>query len=47
MTAETIVRGIEAVLEHGNDDTMRSLANAIIREQRREIADIDAWLAAR
>lgn len=37
----------EAVLEHGSDDTTRSLANAIIREQRREIAEIDAWLAAR
>lgn len=35
----------EAVLEHGKDEETRSLAQAIIREQRREIAEIDAWLA--
>lgn len=44
---EAAIAMSEAVLQHGSDETTRSLANAIIREQRREIAQIDAWLAAR
>lgn len=34
-------------LEHGRDAEARTLAEQIIAEQRREIAEIDAWLAAR
>lgn len=34
-------------LEHGTDPEARELAEKIIGEQRAEIAQIDAWLAAR
>lgn len=34
-------------LRHGDDPQARALAEKIIRDQRAEIAQIDAWLAAR
>lgn len=34
-------------LSHGKDATARALAEKIIGDQRAEIAQIDAWLAAR
>ena len=34
-------------LEHGTDPEARALAEKIIGDQRAEIAQIDAWLAAR
>ncbi len=37
----------ETQLDHGRDTEARTLAEQIIAEQRREIAEIDAWLAAR
>lgn len=37
----------ETQLTHGRDEQARMLAEQIIAEQRREIAEIDAWLAAR
>lgn len=37
----------ETQLEHGSNAETRALAEQIIAEQRREIADIDRWLAAR
>lgn len=37
----------EIRLAHGRDEQTRTLAEQIIAEQRREIAEIDAWLAAR
>lgn len=37
----------EIQLAHGRDEQARTLAEEIIAEQRREIAEIDAWLAAR
>lgn len=37
----------ETQFEHGRDAEARALAEQIIAEQRREIAEIDAWLAAR
>lgn len=37
----------ETQLAHGRDTEARTLAEQIIAEQRREIAEIDAWLAAR
>lgn len=37
----------EAELRHGDDPEARALAEKIIRDQRAEIAEIDAWLAAR
>lgn len=37
----------ETLLTHGKDAETRRLAQDIIREQRREIAQIDAWLAQR
>lgn len=37
----------EIELAHGRDEQARTLAEEIIAEQRREIAEIDAWLAAR
>lgn len=35
------------VLEHGGDARIRALAEAVIREQEREIAEMEGWLAAR
>lgn len=37
----------EAELRHGKDPQARALAEKIIRDQRAEIAEIDAWLASR
>jgi uncharacterized protein (DUF305 family) len=37
----------ETQLEHGSDAEARTLAEQIIAEQRREIAEIDRWLASR
>ena len=37
----------EVELRHGNDAKARALAEKIISDQRAEIAQIDAWLAAR
>lgn len=37
----------ETELRHGDDPQARTLAEKIIRDQRAEIAEIDAWLAAR
>jgi uncharacterized protein (DUF305 family) len=37
----------EAELRHGDDPEARALAEKIIADQRAEIAQIDAWLAAR
>lgn len=37
----------EVELRHGKDATARALAQKIIGDQRAEIAQIDAWLAAR
>ena len=37
----------EVELRHGKDATARALAEKIIGDQRAEIAQIDAWLAAR
>lgn len=37
----------ETELRHGDDPQVRALAEKIIRDQRAEIAQIDAWLAAR
>ncbi|WP_435418084.1 DUF305 domain-containing protein [Parerythrobacter aurantius] len=44
---EAAIAMSETVLEHGKDAETRALAEAIIREQRREISEIDAWLAKR
>jgi uncharacterized protein (DUF305 family) len=40
------IRMSEVLLKHGKDQQTRALAEEIIKAQRREIADIDAWLAA-
>lgn len=37
----------ETLLRHGKDQQTRALAQEIIEAQRREIAEIDAWLARR
>ncbi|MEM8695748.1 MAG: DUF305 domain-containing protein [Pseudomonadota bacterium] len=37
----------EIVLEHGTDPETRALAEAIIESQSAEIAQMEAWLAAR
>lgn len=37
----------ETALRHGDDPEARALAEKIIRDQRAEIAQIDAWLTAR
>ncbi len=37
----------EIQLEYGTDNAARTLAEQILAEQRREIAEIDKWLAAR
>ena len=37
----------EIQLAHGRDEQALTLAEEIIAEQRREVAEIDAWLAAR
>ena len=37
----------EVELRHGKEATARALAEKIISDQRAEIAQIDAWLAAR
>ena len=34
-------------LEHGRSDEMKTLANKIIDEQSKELAQIDEWLARR
>lgn len=34
-------------LEHGKDPTQRKLAEAIIKAQQKEIADMQAWLKAK
>ncbi len=44
---EAAIAMSETVLEHGKDAETKALAEAIIREQRREISEIDAWLAKR
>ena len=36
----------EIVIEHGADPEIRALALAIIEAQEREIAELEAWLAA-
>ena len=35
----------EVVLQYGRDETTKKWAGDIIREQRREIAEMQAWLA--
>jgi uncharacterized protein (DUF305 family) len=37
----------EVVLKHGKDKQTRKWANDIIREQKREIAEMQAWLKAK
>lgn len=37
----------ETELRHGDDRQARALAEKIVRDQRAEIAEIDAWLTAR
>lgn len=41
------IRMSEVLLRHGKDQQTRALAQEIIEAQRREIAQIDAWFAAR
>jgi uncharacterized protein (DUF305 family) len=44
---QAAIRMSEVLLRHGKDQQTRALAQEIIEAQRREIAQIDGWLAAR
>jgi uncharacterized protein (DUF305 family) len=37
----------EVAIQHGRDDDVKRLARKIVDDQRKEIAEIDAWLAKR
>jgi uncharacterized protein (DUF305 family) len=45
MTTPATPKWSEVQLQHGTDEQVKRLARKIIEDQRKEIAEIDAWLA--